>query len=260
MDSGVGDQIGLEFSDVDVEGTIESEGSSQRGDDLGNESVQVGVSGSFDVQLSSADIVDGFVVQHAGNISVFQQGVGGQDGVVGFNDGSGDLGRGIDGEAELGLLAVIDGESFQKEGTETRSGTTSDGVEDHEALETSAVVSQLSDSVEAEIDNFFTNGVMTSGEVVGGIFLSGDQLFGMEQLSVGSGSDFIDDSWFEINEDGSWDVFTSTSFGEEGVEGIITTSDGLVRWHLTIRLDTVFQAEQFPASITDLDTTLTNVN
>jgi len=130
MDSGVGDQIGLEFGDVDVEGTIESEGSSQRGDDLGNESVQVGVSGSFDVQLSSADIVDSFVVQHAGNISVFQQGVGGQDGVVGFNDSGGDLGGGIDGETELGLLAVIDGESFQKEGTETRSGTTSDGVEE----------------------------------------------------------------------------------------------------------------------------------
>jgi hypothetical protein len=101
---------------------------------------------------------------------------------------------------------------------------------------------------------------MTSGEVVGGIFLSGDELFRMEELSVGSSSDFIDDSWFEIEEDGSWDVLSGTSFREKGVEGIITTSDGLVRWHLTIRLDTVFKAEEFPASVTDLDTTLTDVN
>ena len=50
----------------------------------------------------------------------------------------------------------------------------------------------------------------------------------MEELSVSSGSDFIDDGWFEIKEDGSWNVLTSTSLGEEGVESIITTTDGLV--------------------------------
>jgi hypothetical protein len=39
-------------------------------------------------------------------------------------------------------------------------------------LETCALISELSDSVEAEIDDFLTNGVVSSGEVVGGIFLS----------------------------------------------------------------------------------------
>jgi hypothetical protein len=34
--------------------------------------------------------------------------VGGKDGVVGFNNGSGDLGGGIDGETELGFLTIID--------------------------------------------------------------------------------------------------------------------------------------------------------
>jgi len=42
-------------------------------------------------------------------------------------------------------------------------------------------------------------------------------------------------------------MLASTSFREESVESIITSSDGLVRWHLTIRLDTVFQTEEFPA-------------
>jgi len=260
MDSWVWDEVGLEFSDIDVQGTIESEGSSQRGNDLSNESVQVGVGWSFDIELSSADIVDSFVINHGSNISVFQERVGTQDGVVWFNNGIGDLWGWVNGVTELGLLAVIDGESFQEEGSETRSSTTSDSVENAETLETGTVISELSDSVEDEIDDFLTNGVVTSGKVVGGIFLSGDQLFGMEQLSVSSGSDFIDNSWFKINEDGSWDVFTSTSFREEGVEGIITTTNGLVRWHLTIRLDTVFQAEQFPAGVTDLDTTLTNMD
>jgi len=201
MDSGVGDEIGLEFSDIDVEGTIESEGSSQRGDNLTNESVQVGVSGSFDIELSSADIVDSFVIHLASNISVFQEGVGTQDGVVGFNNGVGDLGRGVDGERELGLLTVINGESFQEEGSETRSSTTSDSVEDAETLETGTVISELSDSVQYEVNDFLTNGVVSSGEVVSGIFLTGDQLFRVEELSVGTSSDFINNGGFEIDED-----------------------------------------------------------
>jgi len=92
VNSWVGDEVGLEFGDIDVQGTIESEGSSQRGDDLGDESVQVGVGGSFDIELSSADIVDGFVVDHGSDIGVLQEGVGTEDGVVWFNDGVGDLG------------------------------------------------------------------------------------------------------------------------------------------------------------------------
>jgi len=133
-------------------------------------------------------------------------------------------------------------------------------VEDEETLETSAVVSKLSDSVQAEIDDFFTNGVVTSGEVVGGVFLSGDELFGVEELSVGTGSDFIDNGGFQIEEDGSGDVLTSSGFGEESVESIITSSDGLVRGHLTVGLDTVFKAEEFPAGVTDLDTSLTDMD
>jgi hypothetical protein len=127
-------------------------------------------------------------------------------------------------------------------------------------LETCAVIGKFSDSVEAEIDDFFTNGVMTSGEVVGGVFLSGDKLFRVEELSVGSSSDFVDDGWLEIEEDGSWDVFSGSGFGEESVECVITTSDGFIGWHLSIWLDTVLEAEELPAGVTELDTGLADVN
>jgi hypothetical protein len=62
VDSGVWDQVGLELGKIDVEGTIESEGSGDGGDDLADESVQVGVGGSLDVEVSSTDVVDGLVV------------------------------------------------------------------------------------------------------------------------------------------------------------------------------------------------------
>ena len=133
-------------------------------------------------------------------------------------------------------------------------------MEHKEALKTSAVVGKLSDPVEAEVDNFLSDGVVSSGEVVGGILLSGDELLGVEELSVGSGSDLIDDGGFEIEEDAPGDVLSGSGFGEEGVEGIITATDSFVGGHLTVRLDAVFEAEEFPAGIADLDTSLTNVD
>ena len=260
MDSWVWDQVGLELSDIDVKGTIESEGGSERGDNLSDESVQVGVGWSLNVEVSSADIVNGLVIDHDGDISVLEEGVSGEDGVVWLNNGGGDLWGWVDGETELGFLTVVDGKSLEEERSETGSGTSTDGVEDEETLETSALISKLSDSVEAEINNLLTNGVMSSGEVVGGVLLTRDELLWVEELSVGSGSDLINNGWLEIEEDASWDVLSSSSLGEEGVESIITTTNGFVGWHLTIWLDTVLKAEELPAGVTDLDTSLSDVD
>lgn len=191
---------------------------------------------------------------------MLEERVGGEDGVVRLNDGGGDLGGGVNGEAELGLLAVVDGESLEEERTETGAGTTTNGVEDEEALETGALIGELSDSVEAEINDFLTNGVVTTGEVVGGIFLTGDELLGVEELSVGAGSDFIDNGGLEIEENAAGNVLACTSLGEEGVESVVTTTDGLIGWHLTVRLDSVLKAEELPAGVTNLDTGLTDVD
>ena len=227
---------------------------------MSNKSVQVGVGWSLDIEVSSADIVNGLVIKDNGNIGVLQKGVSGEHGVVWLNNGSGDLWGWVDGETELGFLTIINGKSLEEKGSKSGTGSSTDGVEDEETLETSALIGKLSDSIEAEIDDFFTDGVMSSGEVVGGIFFSGDELLWMEELSVGSGSDLINDGWFKIEEDGSWDVLASTSLGEEGVESIITTANGFVGWHLTIRLDTVLEAEELPAGVTNLDTGLTDVD
>jgi hypothetical protein len=260
MDSWIWYQVSLEFGDINVKGTIESEGSGEGGDNLGNKSVKVGVGWSLDIEISSADIINGFVIDHDGNIGVLEEGMGGEDGVVWLNNGGGDLWGWVNGESELGFLTVIDGKSLEEKGSETGTGSSTNGVEDEETLETSTLIGKLSDSIEAEIDDFFTDGVMSSGEVVGSIFFTGDKLLWMEQLSVGSGSNFIDNGWFEIEEYGSWDVLTSTGLGEEGVESIITTTDGFIGWHLTVWLDSVLKAEEFPACVTDLDTALTNMD
>jgi len=75
----------LELSQIDVERSIESEGCGDGRYDLSDESVQVGVCWSLDVEVTSADIVDSFVVNHEGTVGVFQCGVGCQDRVVRLN-------------------------------------------------------------------------------------------------------------------------------------------------------------------------------
>jgi predicted TIM-barrel enzyme len=133
-------------------------------------------------------------------------------------------------------------------------------VEDQKSLKTGALISEFSGSVEDQIDQFLADGVVTSGVVVGGIFFSGDKLFWVEKLSVSTGSDFINNSWFQIDENGPWNVLAGSGFREKGVERIITASDCFVGWHLSIWLDSVFEAVKFPTGITDLNTGLTNVD
>jgi len=101
-------------------------------------------------------------------------------------------------------------------------------MEHQEALKTGTVISKFSDSVQAEVDDFLSDCVVSSGEVVGSVFFSGDELFGVEELSVGSGSNFIDDGGFEVEEDASGDVLSCSGLAEECIEGIITASNGLV--------------------------------
>ncbi|OQS04464.1 hypothetical protein THRCLA_03304 [Thraustotheca clavata] len=260
MDTWVWHQVGLEFGDINVEGAIETQRSGQRRNDLSNQTIEVGVRWTFNVERTLADIIDCFVIQKNRDISVFQEGVGSQDGVVWFNNSSGDLWGWVDGETKLGFTAIVDRQAFKQEGTQTRTSTTTNSIEHHETLETSAAISKLAYTVQNGIDNFLTNGVVTTSIVVSSIFLARNNLFRMIQLTVHASTDFITHGWFQIGKDSTRNVFTSTSFAEECVKGIITTTDGLVRWHLTIRLNTMFKAIQFPAGITYLNTALAKMN
>jgi len=191
---------------------------------------------------------------------MLQQRVDTQDAVIGLDNSGGNLRAGPHGKGNLGFLTVINGQPLQHEATKTGSGTTTDSVVDDETLKTSTVVLQFPDPVQNKVDNFLTNGIVTPLEVVGSIFLTRDQLFRVEQLPVGTSPNFIDNGRLQINEDAPGHVLTLTGLGEEGVEGIITTTNGLIGGHLTIGLDTVLEAEKLPTLVTDLDTLLSDVD
>merc|ERR1712126_411830 len=179
-------QIGLELIKIHVEGSIKSERCRDGGHNLGDQTVQVGVGRTLNVQVPPADVVDGLVVDHEGTVRVFQGGVSAQGGVVGLYHCGGDLGSGVDGELQLGLLASVHGQTLHQQGSEARSSSASERVEDEESLKTSAVICQLPDSVKDKVHDLLANGVVTSGVVVGGVLLAADHLLGVEQLPVGS--------------------------------------------------------------------------
>jgi len=106
-------------------------------------------------------------------------------------------------------------------------------VEDHEALEASAVVRELADAIEHEVDDLLADGAVAIREVVGGVLLAGDE------LAVGACADLVDHR-LEVDEHGAGH---GAGFREEGVEGVVAAADGLVRGHLPVRLDAT---EQMP--------------
>lgn len=238
VDTRIGHKVRLELVQIDVERAIEAERRGNRRDNcrgtleaidsnmgqleppvatqpgcprirlltLRNKPVEVRVIGALETKAAAADIVDGLVVDHERAVGVLEGGVGGEDRVVGLNDGGGGLGSRIDAELELALLAVVEGQAFHEEGTETGTGTTTERVEDEEALETNTVVRDTANLVEDPVDKLLAHGVVTARVVVRGILLARDHLLGVEQVAVGAGADLIDDVGLEIAVDGTGDV------------------------------------------------------
>ena len=117
--------------------------------------------------------------------------MGGQDRVVGLNHSGRDLGSWVYGKLQLRLFAIIDAQPLHKQGGESGSGTSSEAVEDEESLETSTLVSQLTDAVQDQVNKLFADCVVTSGVVVGGVLLASDELLRVEELAVGTSTNLI---------------------------------------------------------------------
>lgn len=88
---------------------------------------------------------------------MFQERVSGEDTVVRLNNRGRDLWRWVNSEPELGLFPVVDRKPLKEKRSKTRPSPSTNSVEDKEALETSAVISELSDTVQAQINNFLPN-------------------------------------------------------------------------------------------------------
>ena len=168
MDPWVGDKVGLELSQVHIEGSVESQGRSDGGDNLTNETVQIGVSGMVNVKVAATDVIDGIIIHDEGTVGLLQGGVGGLDRGVGIHYSSGHLRSGVD------AFLIVHGQPLHEQGGEAGASASSEGVEDEEALKTSALVSKFPDAVQDKVHNLLSNGVVATSVVVGCILFACD--------------------------------------------------------------------------------------
>ena len=80
------------------------------------------------------------------------------------------------------------------------------------------------------------------------------------EISSTQGAELTDDSGLQVYEHSTGDVLPCAGFAEEGVERVIASSDGLVRRHLPVRLNTVLQTVELPAGVANLHTSLANMD
>ena len=269
VDAWVWHQVGLELVEIDVQRSIEAEGGSNTGDDLGDETVEVLVVRTLEAEVATTNVVDGIIVDHEGAVAVLESGVSREDGVVRLNNGCGDLRGWIDTELQLALLAVVDRETLHQQSTEARTGTSTEAVEDEEALETRAIVRNTPNLVEHLVDELFADSVVAASVVVRGILLASDHLLGMEEATVGAGADLVDDIRLEIAVDGARNVLAvaydemseremysmclaggHTGLGEEGGETMVIVGALALLGEIPVRLCTmsVYTPHAMPSS------------
>jgi len=259
MDTWIWNQVGLELVEIDVQSTIETDRSGDRRDNLSNQAVKMLVRRTWDIEVSPANIVDGLIVDEEGTVGVLNGTMGSKDGVVRLNDGSRDTRSWVDGKLQLALLAVVEGETLQEESTKTGTSSTTERVEKQETLKTRAGIGYLADLVDNAVNELLSDSVVTTSVVVGGILLSANQKLRVEKRSVLTSSDLVNWRWVQINENRPWNVFSGASFSEECFQAAYILSNSVWVW-LSIGEETVFQQVKLPSTVTQLSTSLTNVD
>jgi len=260
VDARMRNQVNLELVDIHVERTLKAKRGSERRNNLGDKTVEVGVRGTRDAEVVAANVIESLVVHEECTIGVLQHCMSSKDGVVWLNNSAAELWRRPDDEVQLALLAVIRAQTFEQKAGETRTGTTTNAVEDEEALKTSAIVSKLTDAIHGNIDHFLANGVMTTSKVVCCVLTTTDELVGVMETAVWASANLVDNTGLKINENRTRNKLSTAGFAEESAQRIVLVFFCNFFIDSSIRTNSVLKAEKFPGGVAGLNTSLANMN
>ena len=182
--------------------------------------VKITVGGGGELESSEADIVEGLVIDAHNLISVLDELMDGEGGVVGLNDGIGHLGGGDDGEGAHDSVGVLLSDLGDQEGSHAGASTTTKRVGDLEALKAVAALSLLADDVEDGVDELSTLGVVTLGPVVTSTRLTENEVIGSEKLTEGTGSNGVHGAGLEINKNSAGNVSSAGGLVEIDVDSL----------------------------------------
>ena len=72
VDAWVRYEVGLKLGDVNIECSVVSQPGCERRDDLSQETIEVGLRWTLNVQIPAADVVERLVVHHDGHVRMLQ--------------------------------------------------------------------------------------------------------------------------------------------------------------------------------------------
>lgn len=130
----------------------------------------------------------------------------GESGVVGLDNGVGDLGGWHNRESGHHTVGELLTDLGDQKGTHTGTGTTSERVGDLETLEAIAAFGLTTDNIEDLVDQLGTLSVMTLCPVVTSTRLAEDEVVGAEELSERSSTDGVHGTGLEIDQDGTGNI------------------------------------------------------
>merc|ERR1719216_453315 len=257
------DQVRLELVHVNVQLTVEPERGGHGGHGLGHDTVHVAVGGALHLEVALEDLVDGLVVEDQGHLGVVEEQVGGEEAVVGLDDHRREVGRGVDLEADLGLLAVVHGEALEHQATEARARASADGVVDDETLDVLRVVRALADELAGGVDVLLADVVVATGEVVRGVLVGVEQELGVVQVAEGALANLVNDGGLEVNGHLARDEVLVGGVELLGVLGLeereqLAVLRVVVALRVPIGVDVVLLAVLGPDGVAILDTALSN--
>lgn len=144
----------------------------------------------------------------------------GERGIVGLNNGVGDLRGRENREGEHHSVWVLLSDLGNEKGPHPRARATAQGVADLEALHAVTVLGLLADDVEDGVDELGALCVVALGPVVAGAGLAEDEVVRAEDGAVGAGSDAVHGAGLEIHEDGAGDEAAAASLVVVNVDAL----------------------------------------
>jgi len=258
VETGEGDKVDSELSEVRVKLTWETEAAGDTGEGSWDEVVKITIGWGGELEGTEADIVEGLVVNAHNLIGVFDELMDWEGGVVGFNDGVWDLGGWHNWESGHDSVGVLFTDLGDEEGSHTWTGTTTEGVGDLETLEAIATFSFFTDNIEDWVNELSTFGVVTLGPVVTCTSLTENEVVGSEELTEWASADWVHSAGLEVHKDCAGNVTTTSSFVEVNVDAfeleVRVTVVG------TSWVNSVFIRDDFPEFSTDLVTALAGLD
>lgn len=152
VQTGKGDHVDGEFSEIRVELAGETETGGNARHDCRDEVVEVSIGGGVEFEGTNADIVQGLVVDTESLVRVFDELMDGESGVVGFNNGVGYLWRWDNGERGHHSIGVFFADFADEKSSHTGSGTSTERVRYLETLEAITSFGFASDDIQNLVD------------------------------------------------------------------------------------------------------------